>query len=168
MNIRLINCIDCNKKIKPTGCRQKRCKDCAIKKEKLKHAAFEKTDRRKSYLKDYYKTNKDIYAEHSATWRMNNSERHKQIRKEVTKRAMNYVNEYRRQHPCIACGEKEICCLEFHHKDPKKKEHQISDMRGCSIERIDNEIKKCVILCANCHAKLHAGHLTLALTTTVE
>lgn len=50
-----------------------------------------------------------------------------------------------------------MACLEFHHKDPSKKEVTLSRAvnNGWSIERMEKEIAKCVVLCANCHRKLH-------------
>lgn len=64
---------------------------------------------------------------------------------------------------CVKCGENTIICLDFHHQDPKEKEYNIVTManRGFSKENILKEIKKCVILCSNCHRKLHAGLLIL-------
>lgn len=58
---------------------------------------------------------------------------------------------------CMKCGYKKYPeVLEFHHKDPTKKEFGIGQ-RGLtrSWERIKKEIKKCRLLCANCHREEH-------------
>lgn len=54
---------------------------------------------------------------------------------------------------CIECSESRIECLDFHHRDSAQKEFCISlapDM-GVGDERLESEIAKCDILCANCH-----------------
>lgn len=75
------------------------------------------------------------------------------------------VDEYKRQRPC-ACGEADIRCLEFHHTSTNKVETVANAVRnGWSLKRIMSEIQKCVLLCANCHRKLHAppaGPLSIA------
>lgn len=50
--------------------------------------------------------------------------------------------------------------LHFHHKDASKKKFTISDAvkrKSFSQQEINEEIKKCVLVCANCHAEIHAG-----------
>lgn len=54
---------------------------------------------------------------------------------------------------CCICGEKDVACLDFHHISDKY--DQISHMQTHSLKRIVEEIDKCVILCSNCHRKLH-------------
>ena len=58
---------------------------------------------------------------------------------------------------CRSCPERHPACLDFHHKDLKQKEHGVSMMphRGFSKRRILEEIKKCAVVCANCHRKIH-------------
>lgn len=58
---------------------------------------------------------------------------------------------------CGRCPEDEPYCLDFHHKDPKEKETTMARAihYGWSIERIEKEIAKCEVLCANCHRKVH-------------
>ena len=58
---------------------------------------------------------------------------------------------------CCQCGEKHPACLQFHHRDPKKKYKTISRLYAgtWSWERVLEEIKKCDVMCANCHLKLH-------------
>ena len=56
---------------------------------------------------------------------------------------------------CSKCGENHIACLEFHHLDPSKKESNISSLIKFSYQRIQKEMKKCIVLCSNCHRKEH-------------
>lgn len=60
---------------------------------------------------------------------------------------------------CIVCGEKESCCLDFHHIHDK--EFVIAAGPEVSIKRLLTELEKCIVLCANCHRKLHAGLIQL-------
>lgn len=60
---------------------------------------------------------------------------------------------------CRICGESEHIALDFHHLDPATKESSLR--RLTSVKRIQIEAAKCVVLCANCHRKLHAGIITL-------
>jgi hypothetical protein len=48
--------------------------------------------------------------------------------------------------------------LSFHHIDPSKKEFNLSS-KGLtrSWKKIEEEIKKCVLICANCHMEVHDG-----------
>ncbi len=60
---------------------------------------------------------------------------------------------------CAICGySKSSRSLSFHHVDPKKKDFGLS-MQGVtrSWERTKKELKKCILLCANCHMEVHDG-----------
>lgn len=60
------------------------------------------------------------------------------------------------------CDENEPCCLDYHHIDPSGKVGNISKLsRSRDWVTIINEINKCILLCANCHRKLHRGVLSL-------
>ena len=59
---------------------------------------------------------------------------------------------------CQECGyDKNYSALHFHHLDPDLKEFQLDSRKlaNSSWEKILNEAKKCIILCANCHAEFH-------------
>ncbi len=58
---------------------------------------------------------------------------------------------------CAKCGyDKYSEVLEFHHKDPLKKDFNISSKGHClSWERVSEEVNKCILLCANCHREIH-------------
>ncbi len=56
----------------------------------------------------------------------------------------------------MKCGFDHPAALQFHHRNPNKKEKELSMVyESWSIERIMKEIKKCEVLCANCHFKFH-------------
>ena len=59
---------------------------------------------------------------------------------------------------CNDCGEEEneLGFFDFHHKEPSKKESSISRMlSSAKFERVLEEVKKCVMLCPNCHRRRH-------------
>jgi hypothetical protein len=58
---------------------------------------------------------------------------------------------------CESCGyAKCIQALTFHHKNPKEKSVNFSS-DDPNWEEFKAEIKKCQLLCANCHIELHNG-----------
>jgi hypothetical protein len=58
---------------------------------------------------------------------------------------------------CARCPEAHPACLQFHHLDPSQKAFSIN--RGVvmkmPLDVILAEMAKCILLCANCHAKEH-------------
>jgi transposase-like protein len=64
---------------------------------------------------------------------------------------------------CQRCGyDRCVSALHFHHVDPSQKRFNVA-LRGAarSIERVREEVRKCVLLCANCHAEVEAGIASL-------
>jgi hypothetical protein len=57
---------------------------------------------------------------------------------------------------CSDCGEKDPICLEFHHRRGTVRRATVPGLRNYRIEILLAEIKKCDVLCANCHAKRHS------------
>ncbi len=57
---------------------------------------------------------------------------------------------------CKICGyQKNIGSLDFHHLDPSRKDFGIANKK--SKLKIQQEIKKCILVCKNCHGEIHAG-----------
>jgi hypothetical protein len=56
---------------------------------------------------------------------------------------------------CVVCGESDLRCLEFHHRDPKTKRFCVMDSLARTRQSLTAEIEKCSLLCSNCHSKLH-------------
>lgn len=58
---------------------------------------------------------------------------------------------------CSKCGNDNIVCLEFHHLDSKEKDFCVAKMldRSAPWPEIEEEIKKCILLCSNCHYEFH-------------
>tara|TARA_R110002012_G_scaffold100791_1_gene239572 strand:+ start:377 stop:703 length:327 start_codon:yes stop_codon:yes gene_type:complete len=65
------------------------------------------------------------------------------------------------QTPCVVCGEDEPCVIEWHHVNPEEKEYNVTRMFKMNKKKVLAEIDKCVCLCRNCHARVHAGVITL-------
>lgn len=65
----------------------------------------------------------------------------------------SFVNSQKNK--CEKCGEDRVYTLDFHHKDKEEKEFTIGQFKRGSFDVIQNEINKCVVLCANCHREFH-------------
>lgn len=85
----------------------------------------------------------------------------------VCKKCTAYnVSEYRRRlkekavklfgGKCTKCGyDKCIAALDFHHVDKTKKEFNIFGANKKSWIKMLEELKKCILLCSNCHREHH-------------
>jgi len=60
---------------------------------------------------------------------------------------------------CTLCGyDRHPAALQFHHRDPALKSFTLSAQGVTrSLDRARQEARKCVLLCANCHAEVEAG-----------
>lgn len=120
--------------------KEKEFKEFAIdKKKKDGHHSSCKTCHRE-VLKQHYQNNKEYYAKR---------------RKINRAKTIKWFKEYKATLKCERCGENHPVTLDFHHKDPALKVYQISKISNVSISLLKKEITKCIILCANCHRKLH-------------
>jgi endonuclease I len=81
------------------------------------------------------------------------------ISKQLEKRraSQDWVRQFKTK--CNQCGEAHPAVLDFHHL--QNKEHSIGSLtnRNNLTNKIKKliklEIKKCIVLCSNCHRKLH-------------
>lgn len=80
------------------------------------------------------------------------------------------LHEYKAAVGCAICGEKDPVVLDPHHLDPETKHRGyrhtkrgmsqgVADIVNSTLgtQRLIDELAKCVILCKNCHARVHAG-----------
>jgi hypothetical protein len=73
-------------------------------------------------------------------------------RRKIKLKAIEYLGGF-----CQKCGY-DRCpdALEFHHRNPKEKDFHISNGNYRRWDRIQAELDKCDLLCANCHREYHA------------
>lgn len=79
-------------------------------------------------------------------------------RKEILKL---WLKQYKSTLQC-ECGESHPACIDFHHIDPDTKAISAISAaiyRGWSIARIQTELAKCKVLCANCHKIIHSNDI---------
>jgi len=91
-------------------------------------------------------------------WYYRNRSHRIETKEERRRELRGWFRRYKRENLCCEqCGEESAPCLDFHHTEAK--ELGVSQMvnHGYSRERIRAEMDDCLVLCANCHRKSHAG-----------
>jgi hypothetical protein len=130
------------------------CSKCGIEKDIEQFPLRNRfSQRRHSYCmacrsqmgKDWYERNKDYQ---KANARKHSTEYRDTIRE--------YLHNYLLSHRCVSCGEADPVVLEFHHTHSKKMAISELVTRITSIERLEEELRKTQVLCANCHRRLTA------------
>lgn len=116
-----------NFKIKAIGLRQLQCKECT-----------------RLLIKNHYNANKQYYLSKARI-------RNKKLRDEIN----SFICQYLLKNPCIDCGETDIAVLEFDHKGKVPKFRAVSHLlrNRSSLIRVEEEIDKCEVRCANCHRR---------------
>lgn len=84
-------------------------------------------------------------------------------RKELKLKAIDFLGG-----KCVKCGyDKCSNALEFHHVDDRKEFGISKKGYTKSWKKIKNELKKCVLLCANCHREEHYDEKSMAILSEV-
>jgi hypothetical protein len=68
------------------------------------------------------------------------------------------IEATKKENGCVRCKIEDPRVLEFHHLDTSQKHFSIADYyySQYGIVKLEQEIAKCVVICANCHRILHA------------
>ena len=106
--------------------------------------------------------NNEEYRKWKREWYQKNKEKEKNRLKQYAIDKAKFVDEYKQKHGCYFCKETDPIVLDFHHLDDETKEYSISrKTRHYSISRLKKEIEKCIVVCSNCHRKIHAGKINI-------
>ena len=106
----------------------------------------------------------DKQREYQKEWIRNNQEQKEKNKLNVRKRkkiiAERMYNHKLEIGKCNSCNTYDHpSCLDFHHLGEDEKKDSIAKLVGGGYkwEKIEEEMKKCILLCASCHRKIHRG-----------
>lgn len=101
-------------------------------------------EHRKTFYMEHYAKYGDLYRQRAQL-------RRERLRHEFRVNMLKYL----RTSECVVCRENDIRVLEFDHIDPGTKLFNISQAvkLGRNWSEVETEMKKCRVLCANCHKK---------------
>lgn len=71
---------------------------------------------------------------------------------------------------CQKCGyDRCLSALEFHHLDPSKKDFDFGEKgKKMGWGKVIEELKKCILLCSNCHREVHASEDMFIIKETLN
>ena len=98
--------------------------------------------------------NKKKQADYQHRWYKNNLYIYRTRNRKSAEDKKNQLYRLKAFYGCAFCSENDPCCLEFHHADPSTKLFHVGSGTEYGWPKLNAEIAKCIILCANCHRKL--------------
>ena len=123
-----------------------------------------------AYSKSWAKSNPDRVRKASREWRLAHPElRHLQSKKRY-ERNRKYILDAKNK-PCVDCKvQYNYWIMDFDHRDPSTKLFDMSSISSQhSIKRIQLELDKCDLVCANCHReRTHKFNYHLSLPPTLH
>lgn len=102
------------------------------------------------------KVKKEKHAEYSRKHYLANQTEIKQKTKTVKaiEKAKWYI--FKATLKCTNCGFSHVACMDFHHEDPTTKIDSVHRLiNNGQFDLAQEEMKKCIVLCANCHRIHH-------------
>lgn len=121
----MIICNTCKDEYEPYGQRRRICKPC-----------------KRVYDREYHANRSPSARQHKVALQMDRANI-----------ARQFIWDYLKEHPCVVCGEDDPVVLEFDHIERSTKFMAIAEMATYSLDRIQKEIDKCQVMCANCHRR---------------
>lgn len=108
----------------------------------------------KSGTKEYHAIkSREWYARQSDEFKKERNKYRSVIRNKNKQTAIEYLGG-----KCNDCGQVfPHYVYDFHHIEQDLKSANLNKLLNCSLEKVLDEIKNCVLLCANCHRIRHKG-----------
>ena len=122
---------------------------------------MQSSEAKKRKMKEWRERNKDHVLAYAKTYRKEHPEEHKEAKRICVERIKQHVLSLK-SGGCTICGYNEDPHnIHFHHTNPSTKTKGIKNAvrYGWSKERIDEEVAKCIVVCASCHQKIHLGKI---------
>jgi len=115
-------------------------------------------DSQRDYHREYYNKNRAELLENQKKYAENNKEKYRLYHRNRRLGRRMIIDRYKTFCGCAHCGYRSSAvALDLHHKEESQKEYRVSRMTSFSMDRLRAEIRKCVVLCSNCHRELHEG-----------
>ena len=113
---------------------------------------------KKKYMKKYQQSEKGKETIKKARKKWNQTENGKIYQRNLARRKRNkrslFTQRVKLRYGCSECGYKKCATsLHFDHIDPTTKKNVVSKLVKQSMKQLKNEMRKCRILCANCHGE---------------
>ncbi len=89
-------------------------------------------------------------------WESLNKDKRRKYNRSIKIRNKKFADRVVLKFGCQKCGYNRCTrALHFHHIDPKTKNDNVTNIVNdtSSLDRVKEEMRKCIILCANCHAE---------------
>ena len=110
---------------------------------------YKNKDHRRLRTKDRLKNDPDYYNKYHG-WQ-----------KKARERKTTWYRSLKNK-PCQICNQSfHPVCMDFHHKDPKEKNFDVSRL-SYSKKKTLEEIAKCILVCANCHRLIEEGLVSVS------
>ena len=116
---------------------------------------FDKKIYNAKYHRDHKEEVRTYHKEYDAEYRKNHKEEARVRNEKRYNEHRAWLTNIKTSRGCALCPETHPAVLVFHHRDPNMKSFDMARNAWRKKERILEEIKKCDVLCANCHRKLH-------------
>ena len=93
---------------------------------------------------------------------------HSEFMKNKYQEKKQLIQNLKTQDKCAKCGENRGYVLDYHHINPEQKKDTIARMtsNNYGLDKVMNEIQKCICLCSNCHREFH--HFEKYKNMTIE
>lgn len=132
-------------------------KKCTICKEMLPKTDECFAERKDRKNKCFQSSCRKCHKEYRKIHYLNNKKKYIKKAKVYSKMIFDWFQEIRTTLSCEKCGESRYWVLDFHHLDKNKKEGNVVIIarESGSKKRVIEEMKKCKVLCSNCHRDLH-------------
>lgn len=103
---------------------------------------YRDVEKQRLSVRKHYQSHKQYYIDKARRL----DEKYRAIKRE-------FIVEYLKNHPCVDCGEADIVVLDFDHVKDKVLDISHMMQQKWSLKKIQIEIIKCEVRCANCHRR---------------